>query len=135
MFPAKSLMENMIKSNIFKVSIIIIPDLRFGTNEAMQIQNQTILELQKYKDITIIAPIIEKEDNIILKNYADIVVPSLPYDISHKKYDLLSIIKNDILPIIINYGFFRSLYDRNNLISKPQYIVYSGRYLLKQNII
>lgn len=124
MFPAKSLMENMIKSNIFKVSIIIIPDLRFGTNEAMQIQNQTILELQKYKDITIIAPIIEKEDNIILKNYADIVVPSLPYDISHKKYDLLSIIKNDILPIIINYGFFRSLYDRNNLISKPIYSLF-----------
>ena len=124
MFPAKPLMKQMLKDPFFDVSIIIIPDLRFNIQRAIQIQNQTLSELSEYKDIITIAPISENKDNIRLKDYADIIVPSLPYNMSHQKYKLARLIKKDILPIIVNYGFFRSKYDRENLISDPKYSSY-----------
>lgn len=124
MFPAKPLMKKMLLDPMFDVSIIVIPDLRFGIEKAIETQNQTVMELSEYQDIITVAPISEQDDHINILDYAHIVIPPLPYDVSHSKYNLVEIIRLGILPAIVNYGFFRSLYDRLNLISKPVYSLY-----------
>ena len=111
MFSAKALFEKMIKEDNFEVSLVVIPDMRFP-EKTKQNLDKTVEELSQYKNIMHIVPIIEKEDKTKLKDIADIVVCSLPYDVSHEQYKLENIIKNGMLPILVNYGFYRSLYDR-----------------------
>lgn len=113
MFPAKSLFEKMLKNDKFEVSLIIIPDFRFSEKKIIENYKNAISELAQYKSVTHIVPINEKEDNIDLKTLADIVFCPLPYDVSHEQYKLKNIIKKGILPALVNYGFYRSTYDRN----------------------
>ena len=111
MFSAKALFEKMLKNDNFEVSLVVIPDMRFP-EKTKQNLDKTVEELSQYKNIMHIVPISEKEDKTQLKNIADIVVCSLPYDVSHEQYKLENIIKNGMLPALVNYGFYRSLYDR-----------------------
>lgn len=111
MFSARALFERMLKNDKFDVSLIIFPDLRF-IEQAKENQQTAIEELSQYKDIMHIVPINEKDDNIDIKSLADIVVFSLPYDLTHVKYDVKNLIKIGILPVLVNYAFYRSSYDR-----------------------
>jgi hypothetical protein len=53
-----------------------------------------------------------ENDNFDIRKEVDIVVPSLPYDTSIDKYNIKNFHKNNKLSVLINYGFFRSIYDR-----------------------
>lgn len=123
MFPARSIMDRMLKDDRFSVSIVLIPDLRFGVNRAIAIQEDSQSELKEYRDKIIVVPVNLEKDFLALSHIADIVVSSLPYDISHRKYDLRVLVESGLLPVIVNYGFYRSIYDRK-LISDMRYGLY-----------
>lgn len=123
MFPAKTLMKKFLANSKYKVSLIVLPDFRFDIDKVISNQKRTIEELSEFKDIMHIVPLEENEDNLNIKEIADIVFPALPYDVSHVKYDLENLIKSDILTALVNYGFYRSIYDRS-LISEPRNSLY-----------
>ena len=122
MFPARPVMERMIKSAKYNVSIMLIPDFRFGIERAKEIQEKGYKELNDFQEHIRIVPI-SRVGFYNIERYADIVFPSTPYDISHPEFDLLNIAESGILPAMVNYGFFRSYYDRK-LISDRRYALY-----------
>ncbi|MBQ7287131.1 MAG: hypothetical protein IJW73_05155 [Candidatus Gastranaerophilales bacterium] len=125
MFPAKPFFEFLLKQEKYNAKIIILPDLRFGEENVEKLQNECWEVLTKNYPIENIIkiPTDEKLDNINLKEIADIAFFSLPYDISFEKYSLSNILNQGILPAVVNYGYFRSKYDRQ-LISKEFYSNY-----------
>lgn len=124
LFCAKPLMKKLLGNDKFNVSIVVVPDLRFGVEKAKLSMKQTLEELSEYKENIIVSDIDEKKDNIDLSKIADICFMSVPYDFSHYKYTLLNVVKQGILPAMINYGFFRSKFDRENLIASKVYSLY-----------
>ena len=123
MFAAKPLFEKMLNNSKFKVSLILLPDFRFGEDNARKNFLKIKEELSEYSDITYYVPFEEEKDNINLKEIADIAVFSIPYDICREKYNLENIISLNILPALVNYGFFRSKYDRE-LIASSKYSLF-----------
>ena len=137
MFPAKPLMEKMLSDPKFHVSIIIIPDFRFGDKRAKDTLEQCQQELSKFKDHLYIVPFNKKEDDIDLKSLADIIFLPFCYDVSHPKYNLMNIIKNGILPALVNYATYNTIYDRYTLISSERFglfwkIFVDEKYSLKE---
>ena len=124
MFPTRALFEKMLSDEKFEVSLIIIPDIRFGVEKAKELQDQVIKELSEYKEHTTIIPIDENDDKLKLNKIADIVFIPWIYNISHEKYNLYNLIKANILPAMINYGFFRSVYDRGLISSNEMSLLW-----------
>ncbi len=124
MFCSKPLMKKIINNNKFKVTILVVPDLRFGVKKAKENMLKTYNELKEYKEYIVLSDIDESKDEIELSAIADICFLPVPYDFSHYKYNLLNILNAGILPAMVNYGFFRAKYDREKLISAPVYSLY-----------
>lgn len=127
MFPAKPLADYLLtyqKEN-YNVRFLVVPDFRFGHRVVKKIQDECYAELIKHyeKECVIKTPIDIKEDKVKLIDFTDIMFFSVPYNASHPKYNLMNIIDSGILPAMVNYGFFRSLYDRN-LIASQEYSLY-----------
>lgn len=115
MFPTKSLFEEMLKTKIFKPYIFILPDFRFGKEKALATQKQCEAELSCYKNVFSI-----KKENDKRINDFDMAILPYPYDISFRKYNLYSLVKNGILPVYINYAYYCSAYDRDLLLASKQ---------------
>ena len=124
MFPAKPLVRVLTKSKYFLPSIIIVPDFRFGFQNAILNQKKCYDELREYCDIIKMAPMVDIDDDLPLNDLADIVFLPVPYEISHSKYNLINLIEAGLLPAIVNYGFFRSRFDRERLIASIQYSLF-----------
>ena len=117
MFAAESLMNEMKQNKKYNVSLYIIPDVRFTREENYRIYEETYKELKEKYDFAEKAVIIdyEKDEVIEYKNVvkqADIVCYPSPYDVSYSLYNPYYAVQENILSIHINYGFFRSIYDR-----------------------
>ena len=117
MFAAESLMNEMMQNKKYNVSLYIIPDVRFAREENYRIYEETYKELKEKYDFAEKAVIIdyEKDEIIEYKNIvkqADIVCYPSPYDVSYSLYNPYYAVQENILSIHINYGFFRSIYDR-----------------------
>lgn len=117
MFAAESLMNEMKQNKKYNVSLYIIPDVRFTREESYRIYEETYKELKEKYDFAEKAVIIdyEKDEVIEYKNVikqADIVCYPSPYDVSYSLYNPYYAVQENILSIHINYGFFRSIYDR-----------------------
>ena len=122
MFPARPLFEYLLKNkNRYKydVKILIVPDQRFGLKNAISSQLKAYEELSAAygADNILVSSVDGRLDTIDIKNLADIIIPALPYDITHPKYSLYNLINLGILPALVNYGYFRSIYDRNLIVS------------------
>lgn len=117
MFSAESLMKEMMQNKKYNVSLYIIPDVRFAKEENYRIYEETYKELKEKYDFAEKAVIIDYEKDEI-KEYknvikqADIVCYPSPYDVSYSLYNPYYAVQENILSIHINYGFFRSIYDR-----------------------
>lgn len=117
MFAAESLMNEMKQNKKYNVSLYIIPDVRFTREESYRIYEGTYKELKEKYDFAEKAVIIDYEKDEI-KEYknivkqADIVCYPSPYDVSYSLYNPYYAVQENILSIHINYGFFRSIYDR-----------------------
>ena len=117
MFAAESLMKDMMQNKKYNISLYIIPDVRFTREESYRIYEGTYKELKEKYDFAEKAVIIdyEKDEIIEYKNIvkqADIVCYPSPYDVSYSLYNPYYAVQENILSIHINYGFFRSIYDR-----------------------
>lgn len=109
MFPAKPFLDYLLsKSSRYNVKILIVPDFRFGIEKTRKFQDECYNEFSKQysKDIIIQSPIDECLDDIDMSKICDILFCSLPYDVSHKKYNLENLIKENILLAMINYGVY-----------------------------
>ena len=123
MFPAKQLFEKMICDDLFNPFVLIIPDVRFGKDKIAASQLRCRDEMLKSYSEGYIRLVPLENDIFDICKDVDIVVPSLPYDVSIDKYNMKNFHKNGKLSILINYGFFRSVFDRKifNLCSYSSY--------------
>jgi hypothetical protein len=125
MFPAKMIMQEMSKDKNFNVTLIVIPDFRFGMDHCHENLKKSYQEYFKtFNGNILMSSANPEEDTINLKEIADIIFLPLPYDVSHSKYNLLNIIKNEILPVFINYSNYNTKYDRNQLIASPVFSLF-----------
>ena len=126
MFPAKPFFSFLRRQKDYDAKVIIIPDQRFGKEKAQKLQQECFICLKEEfgEDSLIMASLNEEKDNININNFADILFMSLPYDVSYPKYSLRSVIKQGVLPCCVSYGFFRSMYDREKLVSSKTYALY-----------
>ena len=122
MFPAKPLLDCLLKNKAYNPFIILAPDFRFGEEMTAQMQDKAEKELLTQYDKNIIKKIAinSKEDHFDL-NSVDIIVYPYLYNVSHEKYNISNIIKKDILPLFISYGYFRSIFDLKNIVAKKEY--------------
>ncbi len=118
MFPARPLLDELLKNEKFNCALIVIPDYRFNSEATLK---KTVDDLMVYKSIMLVSTLKKDTDKIDLKKIADIVVPPFPYDISHRKYNLRNMIKKGILPIMVNYGYPRSYYDKYSIIASEEH--------------
>ena len=117
MFPAENLMLLMKDDNRYNVKLYVIPDVRFGDKEMYRIYNDTFKELKSKYEYTEHAITIDIQTEKIVDykdviKQADIVCYPSPYDVSYSLYNPYCAVQKNILSIHINYGFFRSKYDR-----------------------
>ena len=118
MFPAEEVMCKFLNDANYSVKLVIIPDIRFGNIEMYKIYNQAYNELsKKYSNILISA--VEIDDTTFeIKKWtnpfydADIICYPSPYNVSYSVYNPYYAVQAKILSFIINYGYFRSKFDR-----------------------
>ncbi len=115
MFPAKRLMEQMLQDDTFEVELYVIPDVRFGDEEMLRILKDTYAELVAQYPFVKYA--VDFDENGITEYHhvsegADLVCYPSPYDVSYSPYNPYYAVRKGILSFHINYGFFRSKYDR-----------------------
>ncbi len=128
MFPARPLFEYLYENRIFDLTLLVVPDYRFDAHDqlenARKNMQKTIDEFSEYKSVMVVSPLERETDTINLKDLADIIFPSVPYDVSHFKYKLTNLAYQGVLPAIVNYGFYRSYYDREYLIASHRSSMY-----------
>lgn len=114
MFAARALFEAMLKDPMFDPFLCVIPDLR--------LKDKAILEMMRSEDE--IRSIYGEGRMIVVRpgelgiwpevtGDAAIAVYSLPYSVSSSRYNPRYSIGRDFLAVGVNYGFYRSIYDRN----------------------
>ena len=116
MFAAQSLFEETLKDKNFISRIVIVPDRRFDDNLVSR-QNAKYEELIKQYDSKYIIKAFNEEtmEFVDISTYADLVVFSTPYNLSYFLYNQNYMAQKAIPSIMVNYGFYRSIYDRSVL--------------------
>ena len=116
MLPAEGLMQKMLNDDSFDVQIYVVPDVRFGEEEMVyELKNIYNALKQKYNGVKLAVTIDDDNEVVECKDVikdADLVCYPSPYDVSYSLYNPYYAAQNGILSLHINYGFFRSIYDR-----------------------
>ena len=117
MFPAKPLFEAMCADSDFETSIVVIPDLRWNRKKAILLNEMENCRHNLAQNIPSDCISVARQDKFgnwedVLEN-ADIVCYPLPYDLSSFRYNQRYSVGRNFLPITVNYGFYRSKYDRH----------------------
>ena len=121
-FPARALLDYLLKNGACNVKILLLRDLRF--DEKLYHKTYEELILSYPKGIIVKAPLNNTEDNIDLKSFTDIMFCPLPYpNCFGNKYNADELAKNGILTVLSNYGYFRSQYDKT-IIESVEYSSY-----------
>ena len=118
MFSARPLFDCMLEDSAFDPIVAVVPDFRRG-DSAEQYMHESVEELRRegYQDDHIAVACADELGrwNDLCEG-ADIVVYSMPYyQISSFRYSPYYSVGRDFLPIMVNYGFYRSKYDRKLL--------------------
>ncbi len=116
MFPGRLLMERMLEDHRFHVLLYIVPDKRFGQEKMISGLSDAYIELKKEYPFAKLAVDVKNDQIIEYKDvvkYADLVCYPSPYDLSFSYYNPPYAAELGIPSIHINYGFFRSKYDRD----------------------
>lgn len=116
MFPAEQVMNLMRQDKLFDVALYIIPDTRFGEVKMYEMMQDAYNELHQKYDFAQLAVTLDENDKIIewkrVVDDADIVFYPSPYDLSYSLYNPYYAAQNGILSVQLDYGFYRSKYDR-----------------------
>ncbi len=128
MFPARPLFDAMRRDARFDARLGVIPDARgiAGGDPAMAMERCRAALAATYPPESFL-PIIRRPDgqwpDILAEFGADIVCHPSPYDLSDFRYNPRWCVGRPYLPIHVNYGYYRSLYDRH-LMANRNYAVF-----------
>ncbi|MBQ6246443.1 MAG: glycosyltransferase [Kiritimatiellae bacterium] len=124
MFPARPLFDAMRADRAFDARVFVAPDLRGFRLDPGPARAACRAELEKA--ITADAFLEGEPDamglwtDVIGSFGADIVCYPSPYDVSSFPYNPHWAVGRDFLPIHVNYGFYRSVYDRD-IVGRQNY--------------
>ena len=115
MFPARPLFEAMLRDPHFDPFVCVIPDMRWRDGscerdmEACEAEMHSILPEGRL--------LVVRPDEFGLwpdvLSGADIVCYPSPYELSSFRYNPRYSVGREFLPICVNYGYYRSVYDRH----------------------
>lgn len=115
MFPARPLFEAMLRDSCFDPYVCVIPDVRWRDSsilrdmESCEAEMRTILPEGRL--LTVRPDEFELWPDVLAD--ADIVCYPSPYEMSAFRYNPRYSVGRGFLPICVNYGFYRSIYDRH----------------------
>lgn len=109
MFPAYGMFKLMRNDSRFDVKLVIIPECRFGEQERARQLELALKEFAEYTDNLIVVPADPFQDYNCLLDFTDIVVPSLPYDVSTPWYNLQSFLNQELLIVMSNYCLWNTI--------------------------
>ncbi|MCR5413515.1 MAG: rhamnan synthesis F family protein [Kiritimatiellae bacterium] len=115
MFPARPLFDAMMRDGMFDPRIVVIPDLRWhdgGHLDAMESCRADLATTVPEERLSV-AQMDEFGQWIDVLECADIVCYPSPYEMSSFRYNPRYAVGRDFLPIHVNYGYYRSVYDRH----------------------
>lgn len=121
MFAARPLFDEMRRDSIFKARICVVPDFRWKDDPVPRMERVEEELGNAYGDDSLIR-VRSAELGCwpdVLQG-VDMVVYSLPYDVSSFRYNPRSILGRNILSICVNYGYYRSKYDRT-IVARQNY--------------
>lgn len=122
MFPGRPLFEAMRADAAFDARILVVPDLRGLVRDPVPDMAKCRAGLP-YPDGAFLEAVPDELGvwpDAIGTFGADIVCYPSPYDLSCFRYNPHWAVGRDFLPIHVNYGFYRSLYDRG-LMERQNY--------------
>lgn len=119
MFAAEPLFVQMMKDAFFQVQVAAIPDFR-RLSEVESLRRTCEAQLvQKYPQASVVRICPDAVGNWPdLLSSIDIVCYPTPYDYSDFRYCIKYSSGRDVLPIMVNYGYYRSIYDRKIMASE-----------------
>ncbi len=115
MFPARPLFDAMLRDAAFDPYVAVIPDLRWHDDQADA-------EMAACRDsLALMIPgerlsMVERDEFgmwVDVLGDADIVCYPSPYEMSSFRYNPRYSVGRNFLPICVNYGYYRSVYDRH----------------------
>ncbi len=114
MFPAKPLFEAMLRDGAFSPRIVVVPDLRWWGRDPRPAMERCAAELAVTVPLERLAIARKGADGEWLDVLAgaDIVCYPSPYELSDYHYNPRYVVGRSFLPVMVNYGFYRSIYDR-----------------------
>ena len=114
MFPAKPLFDVMLYDDMFDPVVTVIPDLRWQDGSHVEMMDACRRSLSV--DIPAERLLVARQDELgrwqDVLNDATIVCYPSPYELSNFRYNPRYAVGRDFLPICVNYGYYRSIYDR-----------------------
>lgn len=115
MFPARPLFERMKECPLFKPQVVVIPDTRWLDTDPKPGMERCVKELRRLCGEGFVSMVEQDELGLwpdVLEDAAVVCYPS-PYDVSAFRYNPHYSVGRDFLPVGVNYGFYRSTYDRH----------------------
>ena len=123
MFPARPLLDAMRRDPRFEARLAVVPDLRgiAGGDAAPAMERCRAALAESYPPEAFL-PVVRGEDGTwpdVLSDFgADLVCHPSPYELSDFKYNPRWCVGRPFLPIHVNYGYYRSVYDRHVMASR-----------------
>ncbi len=112
MFPAKPLFDAMLRDGSFRPRVVVVPDLRWP-EAAERMRSCRAALAAVVPDGLLKTAGFDGDGNWDEETRdADIVCYASPYDVSVFFYNPHYAVGRSFLPIHVNYGFYRSVYDR-----------------------
>ena len=113
MFPSKPLFDGMLNDSTFDAFVSVVPDLRWNSDMVLEISRQEHLLLSEgYHEDRLIQV---RPDDLNqwpdICSDMDIVCYNTPYNLTSFRYLPKYSAGRDFLPIMVNYGYYRSKYD------------------------
>ena len=117
MFPARPLFERACADPAFDARLAVVPDLRWPDRSPVADMEACERELSSAFPDRLLPPLRPDADGQwpdVLSGFDLVVFPS-PYELSNYRYNPSRCVGADFLALHVNYGFFRSVYDRSVL--------------------
>lgn len=115
MFPARPLFDAMLAHPSFDPHVVVVPDLRWRDKDPLAMIAECRDKLASTIPEERLSSVEPDEFGSwpdVLED-ADLVCYPSPYELSSFRYNPHYAVGRDFLPVMVNYGFYRSVYDRS----------------------